>query len=209
MIFSEFTLTKLHKIFGLIQRMECPILDEWLSFPYEPSDHENWLLQTLQKELIYNVDGWNEEELKMHFIGPVFSFINFTTEKFNLFADRYLSGKVGDVELGGKPDSVIASGRWEPDVPYFCFQEYKKEKDPDGDPTAQALATMVLAQELNGGKHPIYGCYVIGRNWFFMVLQGKEYGISQNYSATKDEIFDIFRILKGLKQRIIAIASES
>jgi len=46
--------------------------------------------------------------------------------------------------------------------------------------------------------------------WFFMVLQGKEYATSDEYSAIKPEIFDIFRILKGLKQMIIArIRSQS
>jgi len=41
------------------------------------------------------------------------------------------------------------------------------------------------------------------RNWFFMILEKNVFCISQNYSATKEEIFDIFRILKTLKQKII------
>ncbi len=207
--FQDFDLTDLEKMFGLRQLRHIPLLTEWLNFEHALSDYERRYLSDLRDELIDTVDGWNEEELKMHFIGPMFSFVNFTTEHFNIFANRYISGAVGEHDLGGFPDSMIASGRRKPELPYFCFQEYKKEKDPDGDPAGQALAAMMLAQELNGGKRPIYGCYVVGRNWFFMVLQGKTYCISQNYSATKDEIFDIFRILKGLKQRIITIASES
>ncbi|EDN65083.1 hypothetical protein BGP_6184 [Beggiatoa sp. PS] len=38
-----------------------------------------------------------------------------------------------------------------------------------------------------------------------MILQDKTFCISQNYSSTKDEIFDIFRILKVLKPKIIEI----
>ena len=35
-----------------------------------------------------------------------------------------------------------------------------------------------------------------------MVLEGKEYVMSRDYSALTDEIFDIFRILRGLKKII-------
>ncbi len=38
-----------------------------------------------------------------------------------------------------------------------------------------------------------------------MVLKEKEYCISLPYSAVKDEIFDIFKILKALKEIIIEI----
>lgn len=51
---------------------------------------------------------------------------------------------------------------------------------------------------------PIYGCYVVGRSWFFMVLEGKEYAISEMYVATKSEIFDIVKLLKGLKVILLA-----
>jgi len=45
----------------------------------------------------------------------------------------------------------------------------------------------------------IYGCYVVGRLWYFMVLKGKEYAISKDYSTTDEEIFDILKILKALR----------
>jgi hypothetical protein len=35
-----------------------------------------------------------------------------------------------------------------------------------------------------------------------MVLNGKEYCISQNYDASNPEIFEIFRMLKALKHII-------
>jgi hypothetical protein len=38
---------------------------------------------------------------------------------------------------------------------------------------------------------PLYGCYVVGRNWFFLVLNGKEYDVSLAYDATQDDLFDI------------------
>ena len=45
----------------------------------------------------------------------------------------------------------------------------------------------------------MYGCHVIGSDWYFMTLEGKEYAISRDYSALSQEIFDIFRTLKVLK----------
>ncbi|MDM8559519.1 hypothetical protein [Candidatus Parabeggiatoa sp. HSG14] len=201
--FKECTLLKLEKTFNLQQVRTHKILQEWLSGTTDISEKERINLLDLKELLIDNVDDWNEQELSLHFIGPLFTFVNFSTKHFNAFAERKLSSIVEGVEMLGKPDGMIASGRREPEIPYFCFQEYKKEKDAEGDPAAQALAAMLVAQTLNKGKRPVYGCYVRGRNWFFMVLQGKTFCISQNYSSTKDEIFDIFKILKVLKQKII------
>jgi hypothetical protein len=201
--FKECTLLKLEKTFNLQQVRTYKVLQQWLSGTADISEKERINLLDLRELLIDNVDDWNEQELALHFIGPLFTFVNFSTKHFNAFAERKLSGIVEGVEMLGRPDGLIASGRREPEVPYFCFQEYKKEKDAEGDPAAQALAAMLVAQTLNKGKHPVYGCYVRGRNWFFMVLQGKTFCISQNYSSTKEEIFDIFKILKVLKQKII------
>ena len=47
---------------------------------------------------------------------------------------------------------------------------------------------------------PIYGCYVNGRNWHFMVLVDKEYVITDGFNALTDDIFEIFRMLKALKE---------
>lgn len=99
----------------------------------------------------------------------------------------------------GELDSFLASGRREPKIPFFAFQEYKRMTDPDGDPAGQALAAMLAGQTLNNNDLPIYGCHVIGSDWYFMSLEGKEFTISRDYSALTHEISDIFRALKVLK----------
>ncbi len=99
----------------------------------------------------------------------------------------------------GKPDGIIASGIGEPETPYFCLHEYKKDADPSGDPTAQCLAAMLVAQVKNEDNVPIYGVTVTGENWRFLVLEGKNYDISSSYSVGSKDIYDIFRILKKLK----------
>jgi hypothetical protein len=98
---------------------------------------------------------------------------------------------------------MIASGFRKPHQPYFCLSEYKKQRDPEGDPAAQALAAMLVAQALNDQQHPIYGTHIIGRDWFFMTLQDQAYCIGESYTATKDEVFEIYRILQALKQLIL------
>lgn len=71
--------------------------------------------------------------------------------------------------------------------------------DPDGDPAAQALAAMLVGQTLNDNGATMYGCHVIGGDWYFMTLNGDKYSISRDYSALSNEIFDIFKTLKALK----------
>jgi hypothetical protein len=105
---------------------------------------------------------------------------------------------------------MVARGWREPEIPYFCLQKYKRDKDPNGAPAAQVLAAMLVAQHLNandGGsaqarEHAIYGCYIVGRMWYFVVLSGTEYAMSAGYNAARDEIFEVFAILKSLKHII-------
>jgi hypothetical protein len=86
----------------------------------------------------------------------------------------------------------------------FAFNEYKKETDPDGDPAGQALAAMLVGKELNqkqGNDFSIYGCYIVGASWRFMVLQGKEYMISSTYDGLNlEDAQQILRILYQLKE---------
>lgn len=76
------------------------------------SDFELASLAYLQQLLNKNADAWNEQELSMSFIGPIFSLVDFTEfGKFNLFANRALSAVVDNEELSGIPDGMMASGR--------------------------------------------------------------------------------------------------
>ena len=123
-------------------------------------------------------------------------------QKFAYFLERPLSATIGDYELSGRVDGMIATGFRNPKLPYFCMNEYKKAKDPNGDPQGQALIAMLVTQQLNDNKHPVYGCYIVGRQWVFMALEGKEYAFSKSFTVDDDEIFDIYRILKSLKWHI-------
>lgn len=212
MDFEACTLENLEKKFGLIPRIEADFVQSWLNNPGELLEVDRLQVIELQALLKENALHWNEQELSLHFIGPMFSIVHFTiVTKMNLFAQRFISAEVPDrngnpILLSGKPDGMLASGYRGPDVPYFAFQEYKREKDPDGDPGGQCLGAMLVGQTLNGDpSQPMYGCYVVGQNWYFLMLQGKEYAISAAYSAVTDEAFFILGLLKTLKVRVSAM----
>ena len=207
-LFRECTLEFLEETFALDQMQSPTVLTNWLNSETAPTEFEQQILIRYQQGLIFNVHDWNEWELDSHFIGPLFSLVDFSSKKFNHYTQRDLAGEVDGWKLAGRPDGMIATGRRAPKKPYFAFQrsvvtEYKKELDPHGDPAAQALAAMLVGQQQNEPGLPMYGCYVVGSDWRFMTLEGSEYAISRDYSGLTQEVFDIFRILKGLKQIVI------
>jgi len=202
--FSDCTLTLLDRRIGLRRELSNPLMDRWLQSALPITERERSNLQALNQALLLNVDGWNEQELSLRFIGPILALVDFMEGyRFNLFAQRHIQGVINDVELGGEPDTIIATGYREPEIPMFAFTEYKRQTDPQGDPAGQTLAAMLVAQALNDDQQPIYGCYVIGSDWRFMLLDGKHYLISRDYSALSDEIYDILRILKALRAIIV------
>ncbi|MEM0991455.1 MAG: hypothetical protein AAF847_00500 [Bacteroidota bacterium] len=178
---NDLTENKVYKLFGLRRVTHLSALDEWLQKEILVSDQERLVVKIFQDRLLQNIDSWNEQELSLGFIGPILNLINFKIPyRMNFFAQRSISSTIGEYYLNGKPDSIISSGHFEPEAPFFCFQEFKKEKETSGDPIGQNLGAMLIGQNENEGRFPIYGCYVIGRHWFFMVLQGTEYAISKS-----------------------------
>jgi len=212
--FRQCTRATLEKWFGLRRTWSNQVLDSWLQSELSLSGQEEDILKMFREELILGYDSFSEQELSMAFIGPVFTLAHFMEPyRFKLFAGRKIEATVptvdGEIKLHGEPDGIIATGYWEPEVPLFAFSEYKKTLDPEGDPAGQALAAMLVGQVLNQDDRPLYGCYVVGHYWHFMVLDGREYIISRGYSALAQEIFDIFRILKALKQIVLALTEDT
>jgi len=207
--FSDWDMEELEETFGLEEVYGHQQLSNWVaqSSAIELDAFELRFIKHIQEKAIYNVESWNEVELGEYCIGPILTLVDFSTKKFNIFSERGFKAVVGEYELSGEPDAIIAKGRRSPKLPYFCFHEYKKANEPRGDPAAQALAAMVAAQELNGHKFPVYGMYVVGKYWHFMFLKDKEYGITKAYQIIIDDIFDIVKILKALKNMIIEISN--
>jgi hypothetical protein len=89
-------------------------------------------------------------------------------------------------------------------MPYFFMHEYKREKKYSGDPIGQMLGAMLIGQAKNNNDKPVYGCYVQGRYWYFTVLEGKDYVVSNSYNSSEmHDAKQIIFILRKLKQIII------
>lgn len=200
--FREWTLDMIDDAFDMMQVRTMSILDDWLSFHYKLDDYEKRFLSQLRENYFLGGDDWNEVELENKLISPIIVFSGIDNRKFSYFLERELSTTIGEYEVSGKVDGMIASGFRNPKKPYFCLNEYKKGTDPHGDPKGQVLVAMITAQHLNDNNQPVYGCFVIGKHWHFIVLKEKEYVISKSYTCDDDEIFDIYRILKGLRKII-------
>ena len=181
---------------------DLPLLNEWILSQNKISVFEKEQLEIIKQELQQNATYWNEEELKMRFISPLLRLVNIDGEKFRMFFDRQVTAEYKNIKLTGVADMLVATGYQVPTKPFFFIHEFKPEARLDTDPAGQLLAEMIAAQVINDDKKPIFGCYLIGRNWFFVVLEGNEYKISDAFVATQDDIFQIFQILRKVKEYI-------
>jgi hypothetical protein len=200
--FREWTLDQIDEAFGTTQVDTLPRLDEWMDFQYALNDYETTYLSHLRATYNIGGDDWNEVELENKIISPMFVFADFDNRKYAYFLERELVAKIGEYEVSGKVDGMIASGFRNPKQPFFCLNEYKRATDPNGDPKGQVLIAMLAAQSHNTHFNYVYGCFIVGKLWHFLVLEGKEYAIGTALTCDGDEIFDIFRKLKGLKSNI-------
>lgn len=204
--FKDWTLDKLDEIFELeqIPEEDCQLLHQWedLAKQQTISDYEEKSLTNLQRPLKWAGKSWNEFELENKFISPMMMEVQFDDRTMSYFLERSLKAVIGDYELSGTVDGMVATGFRNPKIPFFCMQEFKKSMESAGRPDAQVLAAMLVAREINENKKPIYGMYIVGLTWNFMVLNNHQYCMSKDYNSDDDEIFVIFKMLKALKQII-------
>ncbi len=200
--FEQWEYEEIESTFGLKVIDQSDLLTEWLSATVNIPESTRQELQKLQKSLLKHVNAWNEDELKFFFISQVVNLVGFQQEKYNSFTQRKLSAKIGDMEISGIVDFMVATGMQHPRNPFFFLHEYKQERKRDNDPLGQLLIAMLAAQARNKQAFPIYGTYIIGRNWFFVLLNGQEYAVSDEFVATKADIFNIYAILMKTKDYI-------
>jgi hypothetical protein len=204
--FDDWDTDDIERTFGLRRIKQSPLLDEWLHARHPVAEGEPLLLEALRADLADSVDSWNEDELKFKFIAPLISLVRYTTDTFHTFTQRMLSAVVDDISLSGRVDFIVASGKTKPIQPFFLLHEYKKERITESDPRAQLLAEMLAARALNNADFPLYGSYVVGRMWFFVILEGSTYAESDAFIASNDDIFTILSILREAKAIITGLA---
>jgi hypothetical protein len=204
--FKYWTRYDLHTEIGLSNVAGMIDLKDWLDQAETLNQAEIQFLDRLVERSVNFIDGWNEAELMQKFINKVVDLVDFDMPEYfcTYFVERYLSATIQHNTLYGFADWMVAKGITQPAQPYFFMHEYKPEGEKQVDGRGQLLALMLATQSLNKTEDPIYGCYVHGRMWFFVVLKGLNYEISRSFDAVrKAELYEILGILKRQKQMIL------
>jgi hypothetical protein len=192
--------------FGLNVVSTCEHLSNWTSAYFELDEIEQANFDYLLHQVKLDGKYWNEEELKIRFIGGLFAIAKIDVpDKIKVFYERPLSATVLNHHLSVVSDCLVATPLPfnTPKKPYFFLQEYKKGRGETKDPEAQMLMAMLIAQEKNQDNQPLYGSYVIGNTCYFSTLIDKAYCTSRLYDASDEsDLLQIVFILRKLKELI-------
>lgn len=200
--FENWSFEDVEDVFSIERKHDIPLMQEWLAAQHKPDAVRTVILEELRLYLREYTDSWQEDELKMCFISPLIAMVHYMSPKYKIFTQRNLYAAFPDLnwEVNGRIEWLISKGKVTPKQPFFCLHEYKQENRRDNDPLGQLLAAMLAARTFNKNDIPIYGCYVVERFWFFVILDKNEYSVSLAYDATKREgLEEIFAILTELK----------
>lgn len=127
-----FDLNQLAEAFGLARVRQSADLDNWLAARYELNAMERELFESVCAELQEDGDYWNEEELKIQFIGIAFRIAGVTVKnKIKVFYERPLAAEVKGYGLAVISDCIVATPRPFHALrdPYFFLQEFKKKRE--------------------------------------------------------------------------------
>ena len=115
--FEKWLTQEVELTFGIKQKDELSILNEWLAADEVIESDEQKLIQKYRISLNKKVDFWNEYELKFKFIAPYLSLFNYEKEDvYTSFSQRILSSKGKDVDgndviLRGRVEWFVAKGK--------------------------------------------------------------------------------------------------
>jgi hypothetical protein len=197
--YSEADLIEMFNLIRLEGNDEHPLMKEWVETNTTLTDQEAFLFDTISKEVRQKIAGWKEETLKMKFISFVLFLGNMVDNgKYSTYFEETISATVEGHFLKTQTDFMVSTGILDkPKKPFFHFQEYKKFKNPSGDPVPQLIEAFLIAQEKNQNGKPLYGCTVTGKYWDFFIMEGKTYCISKSYDCTeRDDLMLIIAILR-------------
>jgi hypothetical protein len=202
--YSEADLIEMFGLENQAGNVGFPLMEELTSVPNAVLNiGEQQIIDTITDDLQRKINGWNEEMLKMNFIAFVILLGHLTeTKDYKTYYESVLEATVEGYFLKVKADMMVAKGILEvPKMPFFYFQEYKKQKDPKGDVTAQLLEAFLIAQEKNKNGKPMYGCTVVGKYWEFLILENRTYCVSRSYDCTdQEDLLQIIAILRKFKE---------
>ncbi len=201
--YSAAELINLFDLQRLIGNHSHPLLQGWLQCETTLNANEQYIFDMILAEAQEKIEGWHEEDLKMQFIAFVLKLANLSNpkKKYQPYFERVIEATIGEHYLKVKTDFMVAKGILDkPETPYFHFQEWKRHRDPNGDPVAQLLEALLCAQHINNNGKPLYGCMISGKYWEFFILIEKTYAVSKSYDCTEeDKLLKIIAILRHFK----------
>ena len=182
---------------------QTPLMQEWLDVALpDLNEHEQYIFDKAFFKAQRDIAGWFEEDLKMKFISKILDLGYLTDDDLAIaYFDKIISATVEGIRLTVKSDFMLAKGILDVfKTPYFHFQEYKPHKNPSGDSMAKLLEAFLIAQEKNKNGKPLYGLDIIGKQWTFVVMDGKDYCISKTYDAVdRTDLLVIIAILRKFR----------
>jgi len=200
-------LGELANAFHIKRQPTDPHLQQWLNVSGTLNEFETETLDYLYAQAAFDGNYWNEEELKMRLVSQLLFMARLDVpDRLRVFYERMLSGTVDTIFLQVKADCLVATpGAFNThQTPYFFLQEYKRGRGDTKDPEAQMLAAMLISQTLNADNQPLYGSYIIGTDWYFTTLLGRDYCTSREYDIRQhDDLTQIVFILRKLKELIL------
>jgi hypothetical protein len=205
--FEKWQIQEVELTFGIKKIKNFALLDEWLAADEPITPFERDWVERMRLNIEEKGKFWNEDELKFQFISPYLSIFDFKkTDVYTSFSQRILSTKAKDVNgnediLRGRVEWFVAKGKQIPLHPIFFIHEYKPAlKSTPSDPLGQLMIAMYASQILNKDDNPLYGIYVLGEFWYFVVLKGSTYAESRAYDMTQAaQIEQVTKILKRTK----------
>lgn len=194
--------------FNLQSQEQCMELQMWMQASFSLNEMENSIIHDLHQDMAKRGDYLNEEELKIRFVGMIFFLAKIEVENtIRVFYERSLNAEVNGYPLAVIADCLVAEpfGYNTPKNPYFFLQEFKKGKGEKNDPEAQMLMAMLIAQSKNNDEKPLYGGFLVGTDWRFAILIGKNYCTSQKFDMMKkQDVIQMVFVIRKLKDFILA-----
>ncbi|MDX2303897.1 MAG: hypothetical protein NW226_13910 [Microscillaceae bacterium] len=208
--FEKWKTEEVELTFGIDFLQEMDGMQAWLAHQNPLKPEEEARMEVLRKKMQLFSNFWNEEDVKVFFVMPIIEIVDFYHfGKYRAFMEATFQATLTDVQnnpctLRGRVEMVVATGKQDPQIPFFFLNEYKAQRKVITDPQGQLLIAMLAAQAKNNGLNlPIYGMYNIGQLWFFLILVGKEYTVSKAFDATDAiDLKQIINLLQYVKAHI-------
>ncbi len=192
--YQKITFSDLKRVVKISKKDKDEKFNYWYSHKYEISKEENLFLEKLIKSNKLFLSGYNEAKLTFKFISPILNRVDFSQGDIQDWYENFLTGEVNGIKFTGKTDFMVAKGDFVPEKPYFFLQEFKRST-PANNPEFQVLAEMLVAMELNK-TNIIYGSFVIGKIWDFIILEKLENGSYEYFTSKSLNCLDIDNLRK-------------